>query len=84
MARTKTTWTQSTLLPPEAVEAVLRLGIVGSANHAQLQIEVRDATDGTLLDMWSRPSVPWGELAAAVEDAAQELKRRTRPHVAPF
>lgn len=77
-------WTQATLLPPEALEAVLRVGIVGAGDHVQLQVEVRDATDGTLLELWSRPSVPVAQLASSVVDAAYKLWELTRDHVGPF
>lgn len=75
---------QTTLLPPEAIECILRLGLVGATEHAQLQLEIWNATDGTLLEMESRPSVPWGLVESAVEEAAQRLKQLARNHVVPF
>lgn len=46
---------QATLIPPEAVEITLRVGLVGSDDHGQWQLEVRNATDGVLLSMIANP-----------------------------
>lgn len=75
---------QGTLLPPEAIVATLRLGIVGAADVVQAQVEVRNASDDTLLAM---ESLPFARLEF-LEDIAATWTRRllaaTKSHVLPF
>lgn len=75
---------QGTLLPPEAVTATLRVGIVGAGDHLQVLLEVRSATDGTLLAMEALSHAPISQLSARVDEWAQRLVRAVRPHVLPF
>lgn len=77
-------WTQQTMLPPEAVEAVLRLGVVGAGDHVQVQIEARDATSGELLAIWSRPHVPYSQLADAAQVGLTELLKIVAEISGPF
>ena len=77
-------WTQQTMLPPEAVEAVLRLGIVGAGDHVKVQIEARDATSGELLAIWSRPHAPYSQLADAAQVGLTKLLKIVAEISGPF
>lgn len=79
-----TSYPQTTLLPPEAVEAVLRLGVVGAGNHVQVQVDIHDATDGTLLASWSRPHAPVAALDAVAAEGLAELLAGLRQQISPF
>ena len=72
------------MLPPEALEAVLRLGVVGPGDHAQVQIEVRDAATNELLALWADPHKPLADLDAQVARAAAELVKIVRELTGPF
>ena len=75
---------QASLLPPEVVELTLRVGIMGCVNHAQIQYEIRNATDNMLLAMWSRPHLEVAGLEPAAHAALQELLEQARTLVVPF
>lgn len=46
---------QGTLIPARAYEITLKVGIMPADEHCQMMLEVRNATDGTLLRMESIP-----------------------------
>lgn len=50
-------WTQPSLFPRDVLELVLRVGVVRSEEHAQIQIEVRDHGVGELVMMRSWPHI---------------------------
>lgn len=77
-------WTQTTLLPAEAVDGVLRIGVVGAGDHGQVQIELRNATDGELLVMESTPHVRLSRLDAAAHEALDRLLNDIATHAGPF
>lgn len=77
-------YVQQTLLPPEAIEAVLRIGIVNAANHVQYQLEVRNPSDGTLLALESRPAAQLALLGSEAYEWLQRLLDATYVHVSPF
>lgn len=78
------TWTQETLLPPDAVEITLRLGFVGQASHGQWQLEVRNATDGQLLSMLSCPHFHVRETPDVLVRLLTEAASAVETHVVPF
>lgn len=82
MARSQ--YVQETLLPPEALEARVLVGIVGSADHAQAQVEVFDPTNGTLLSRWASPHVPLGKLDELLTHCALELRQAIQELSSPF
>lgn len=77
-------WTQETLLPPEAVEIKLLVGLVGASGHAQWQLEVRNATDGSLLAMRSCPAVKTGKGVMWLDPVVQRLREATAEYLLPF
>lgn len=82
MARSR--YVQTTLLPPEVVEATLRLGTIGASNHVQVQCEIRNPVDGELLALWSRPHAPLSDLHDVLALAAAELEQAVRELLSPF
>lgn len=80
----KKTHVQTTLLPPEVVEATLRVGLVGASGHVQVQVEVQDPSSGELLALWSQPHADLADLATVVERATRELLDMVRELVGPF
>lgn len=75
---------QGTLLPPEAVELVLRVGVIGASDHGQWQLEVRCASDGTLLAMVSRPHFTIEQWHQELAKMSLELTNAWSTHVLPF
>ena len=51
-------WYQQSLVEPTVVEAHLLLGIIGTVDHGQIQIELRDPVSKVLLGLNSLPHVP--------------------------
>lgn len=50
-------WTQMSLLRPDVLEITLRVGLVFSTEHAQIEYEVRDAESNELLALDAVPHV---------------------------
>ncbi len=81
---TRPEWTQTTLIPPSAVEATIRLGVVGSADHAQMQYEIVNATDGTLLAMGSVPHLRIEHVPAQLPQMVLAVLDELAAFVVPF
>jgi hypothetical protein len=77
-------FTQTTMLPPEAVEFIIRIGVVGASSHAQWQLEVRNATDETLLELVSRPHFDVGILDLEIAAIWLRLATFWAMYVVPF
>lgn len=75
---------QPSLLPPEAVHATLSVGVVGSSGHVQFQCELRNATDGTLMALWSRPHAERDALRPLAAAALEVLLQQIDESVGPF
>lgn len=75
---------QATLIPPEVVEATLRLGIVGAGNHVQVAVEVRSATDGALLALETLSHADVASWPTLAEQWTARLIALTREYVLPF
>lgn len=75
---------QLTLVPPEVVEATLRIGVIGSRDHLQVQVDVRDPGTGELLARWARPHAPYGRLDHVLEECIHELQSMIVEIVGPF
>lgn len=75
---------QTTLLPPEAIECVVRIGVVGAGNHVQVQVEATDPGSGELLALWSDPHKPYGDLESSVRRACTEALQIIRELSSPF
>lgn len=73
MSQTRTDpWTQEPLFPPDAIELVMRWGFVPSADHAQLQWSITNATDGTLLRLEAMPHRP---ISATMHESTQMVRQ---------
>ena len=81
---TKPLYVQHSLLPPEAVTATLRIGVVGASNHVQIDWSVQNATDGELLGMAALPHRSLDQLPAEAAHMLQELLEAVRQLVVPF
>lgn len=77
-------WTQTMLLPPEAVEVRLRVGVVPERDHVQLQVEVVDPATKAVLAMWSRPHVPLDSWSHAVGEAFSKVLEHLGAMIDPF
>lgn len=77
-------WEQLTITPPAVVELTLRIGLVVDAEHAQAQLEVRSATDGTLIAMSSWPHIPFHVFDERMREVGSELTRLLREYTGPF
>lgn len=63
---------QPPLFPPDVLEFTVRVGVVRSGDHAQIQYEVHDPIDGNLIRMESRHHV---DARAIVHPLGQVLDR---------
>jgi hypothetical protein len=61
-------WQQLSLIQSGPKELILRVGTFPEADHAQFQVELRDAGSKELLALASRPHVPWCDAQAELED----------------
>lgn len=61
------TWEQLSLLKGGPVELTLRIGGFPEADHAQFQLEARDAGSRELTFLASRPHVSWSDAIDEVE-----------------
>lgn len=75
---------QPPLFPPTAVEVVLRAGVVHEGDHLQMQVEVRSATDGTLMALWSLPHSTLSMTHSAMQQAWSEWRDRMLEVTSPF
>lgn len=75
---------QLPLFPPDATELTFRIGVADQGNHIQMQIEVWSATDGTLVGMESRHSVPISLLDSIFEEFTVKFRRALGELVWPF
>lgn len=76
--------TNLTLFPPEAVEITLRVGLVGSQDHAQVMYTIHSATDSVLLEMWSNPHLSISQAGLEAVRALSDALELARTHVIPF
>jgi hypothetical protein len=77
-------WEQQTLLPPEIVEIVIKIGIVNGIDHYQAQIEWRDPAPDTLLGMRSWPSMTRDQFSHHWPAIIAELQSVVRRCSTPF
>lgn len=70
------TWYQDALFAADVVEVNVRIGLIGTIHHGQWLVEVKDPTDGRLIDMASCPHFHtdrWGEVLAEVFGVARQF-----------
>jgi len=77
-------WTQPSLFPHEAVEIVLRVGLVISTEHAQIQLEIRDAESEELIALVSRPHVGFDGVDDCLHTYVTTLTEAVREWSGPF
>jgi len=68
-----TGWWQPSLVPGDVVECTLRIGIVKSGGHAQIQVEVADAAAGVLQGLVSMPHLSPDRLRVNARQFLNEL-----------
>lgn len=78
------THVQTTLLPPEVIEATLRIGVVGATDHVQVQAEIHDPGTGELLYLVAAPHRAYGQMDEVVLELAHDLLRAIRELTGPF
>jgi len=77
-------WTQLSILSPEVLELTLKVGLVISTEHAQLELEIRDPSSDTLVGLVSRPHVRFDGIDAALLVIFGELEEFVRTWTGPF
>jgi len=77
-------WTQQSMLPPEVLEVVMRVGVSNGGNHVQIQVEWHDASGGKLLGVHSSPSVSLESLNEQLDEFSAEVRRLVLGAVHPF
>lgn len=77
-------WEQLSLMVPEVLEVVLRVGLVQSTCHAQLQLEITNPSTGELMGLVARPHVDFSDLDDAMLVLWQEFSEFIRSRSGPF
>nr|CRY97792.1 hypothetical protein [uncultured prokaryote] len=76
-------WEQLSMLQPDVIEVILKVGIMHADNHCQAQIEVYDRSGEQLLAMQSRPHFRLEdadkEVTAILRDARKAILGFTGP-----
>lgn len=80
----RTGWQQSSLLEPDTVEITLRVGLVVSGDHVQVQIESRDPSSDTLLSMWAIPHAAMADYPRVMAEALTGLDQLLERFAQPF
>lgn len=84
MGNGRTKWTQLTLMGENAVEVLLRVGLMPGDDHGQAQLEVRRASTQELLAMSSRPHFPLNAVEAEMTEWLEEFRAACRHYLDPF
>lgn len=71
------------MLPPDVVQATLRVAYIPETHHAQWQIEVSNPVTGELLAMESVPHRDTASAMTALSEAFVDLRRRWSDVVDP-
>jgi hypothetical protein len=69
-------WTQMGLGPPDVIEVTLRIGIVLSTEHGQLELEVRNAETQELYSLESVPHSAFSDMGGHLrnyQDAVTDM-----------
>jgi hypothetical protein len=77
-------WYQQSLTPPDVVEVNIRIGVVPSADHAQVLAEAKDPTTNIQIAMWSSPHITMHGLGRAVDTAVAKALAWIGEEVEPF
>lgn len=79
-----TDWYQQHLTPPDVLELHIRIGVVPSADHVQVLVELKDPTTGILTGQWSLPHTSVREQGDAIEWALVKARAALADHTEPF
>lgn len=77
-------WEQLSLLPEFALELTLKLGVIPSHDHVQVQVEMSSPTDGKLLALWSLPHADLAHAEDAIHAALSEFWPLAHRITGPF
>lgn len=69
-------WTQTTIFPPDVIQATVRLAYIPETRHAQWQIEVINPVTNELLSMSSVPHCEVRSHSGALSEAFVDLRAR--------
>lgn len=76
-------WYQLMLTPPDVIELNIRVGVVPTQDHVQVQVELKDPVTGIQVGMWSQPHAGMASLrtriAWACAKAIEEVERAIDP-----
>lgn len=77
-------WFQEVLFQAEVIEVNVRWGMIPDVGHGQWLVEVKDPTDGRLIDQVSVPHFPIERWLVEVDALADQLRRLAGAHLEPF
>jgi hypothetical protein len=77
-------WYQQHLTPPDVLELNIRIGVVPSADHVQVLVELKDPTNGILIGQWSRPHTTMTNLRTTIAWGAATAIEHLEASVEPF
>jgi hypothetical protein len=74
-----TKWVQEDLFGPDVYEITMRIGVVVSGDHCQVQLERREPLSGRLLALWSVHHARLSDLQDTIDRAAAEAVNWVSP-----
>lgn len=79
-----TDWYQTMLTPPDVLEANLRVGVIASANHCQVMVELKDPVSKVQIAAWSSPHANWDSWPHLLDLAVAKLREQLGAALEPF
>lgn len=77
-------WEQRAMFGNIPAEITLRIGVYAPADLLSLEVEVRNADDGKIVALWSKPITRLVKAEEAVDEAMREVWRHIDTHRDPF
>lgn len=77
-------WSQPAMFGNIPVEITLRIGVFAPADLLSIEIEVRNADDGDLIALWSKPITRLIDTERAMDEAMKEVWHHIDANRDPF
>jgi hypothetical protein len=84
MTHSASDWYQQTLTPPDVIECRIRVGVVPTQDHCQVQVDLFDPISGAQVGQWSRPHGPLSTWQSMVDEAVQKAHQFLGDSIEPF
>lgn len=79
-----TDWYQQALTPPDVIECRIRIGIIPSQDHVQVQVDLFDPMTSVQIAQWSRPHGVLATWPTMLDEGVQKALRYLGDAIDPF